>query len=157
MARRGRSLAFEPEEIEDLADIKYGDSRTFALLSLLFPFVNVASFVFHIDHVFPRARFTRTQLRKAGLPDGEWDDVIDCRDRLANLQLLPGTENVIKGAQLPADWMNEEMSEEKRQFYCDLHKLGDVPREMTDFKSFYDTRRDVLRDENTKLLGGSSR
>lgn len=157
MTRHGRSLAFEPEEIEDLADIKYGDSRTFALLSLLFPFVNVDSFFFHIDHVFPKAGFTRTQLRKAGLPEDEWEDVVDCRDRLANLQLLPGTENVTKGAKLPADWMGGEMSEEQRQSYCDLHRLGDVPREMTDFKLFYDTRRDVLRDEITKLLGVPSR
>ena len=30
MARRGKALTFEEEEIEELAELQYGDSRTFA-------------------------------------------------------------------------------------------------------------------------------
>ena len=41
MAGRGRPLVFEGEEIEELADMSYGGGLTFALLSLLFPFVNL--------------------------------------------------------------------------------------------------------------------
>lgn len=158
MARRGRSLTFEPEEIDDLADIKYGNPRTFALLSLLCPFVDVESTVFHIDHVFPKARFTKIRLRKAGLPDDddELDNIIDCRDRLANLQLLAAPDHGTKGTMMPANWLNE-MLDQKRQLHCELHKLGDVPTEMTDFMSFYNTRRAVLRDEIAKLLGTTSR
>ena len=57
MARRGRQLVFDEEEIEDLADMRYGDRLTFALLSLLFPFVDLRN-QFHLDHIFPAARFT---------------------------------------------------------------------------------------------------
>ena len=36
LGRRGRSLQFDNDEIEDLVDMRYGDRLTFALLSLLF-------------------------------------------------------------------------------------------------------------------------
>ncbi|GMV44457.1 MAG: hypothetical protein AMXMBFR64_61730 [Myxococcales bacterium] len=38
MRSRGKGLRFEEEELEDLADVAYGDRRAFPLLSLLFPF-----------------------------------------------------------------------------------------------------------------------
>ena len=61
MALRGKSLDFSPEEVEDLADIRYGDSQLYALLTLLFPFVDPRN-RFHIDHVFPASRFTQARL-----------------------------------------------------------------------------------------------
>ena len=65
MARRGKSLSFEPDEIEELLDMDYGDRRVFALLSLCYPFVDLRN-QFHIDHVFPRALATPARLRRAG-------------------------------------------------------------------------------------------
>jgi hypothetical protein len=41
MEARGKSLAFAPAEIEDLLSMQYGDKRLFALLSLLFTFVDL--------------------------------------------------------------------------------------------------------------------
>lgn len=55
LARRGRPLLFDEEEIEDLVDMRYGDRLTFALLSLLFPFVDLRN-QFHIDHIFGNYR-----------------------------------------------------------------------------------------------------
>ena len=55
MAARGRSLVFEEEEIEELADMSSGDRLTFGLLSVLFPFVDLRN-QFHVDHVFPRSQ-----------------------------------------------------------------------------------------------------
>ena len=72
MARRGKSLAFEAEEIEELVELRYGDSRTFALLSLLFSFVDFHN-RFHIDHIFPRAHFTKPRLKRDGFSDIEID------------------------------------------------------------------------------------
>ena len=37
MARRGKSLRFEPAEIEDLAALEFGDPRVFPLLAILYP------------------------------------------------------------------------------------------------------------------------
>ena len=62
MERRARPLFFEGEELEDLADMQYGNRLTFALLSLLFPFVDLRN-QFHLDHVFPKARFSGSSLK----------------------------------------------------------------------------------------------
>ena len=53
MARRAKALTFEDEEIDELVELQYGDSRTFALLSLIFSLTDLQS-DFHIDHVFPQ-------------------------------------------------------------------------------------------------------
>lgn len=153
MARRGRPLTFEREEVEDLADIKYGDPRTFALLSLLFPFVDTATSHFHIDHVFPRARFSKAQLRRAGIADTEHEDWIDRRDRLANLQFLEGRENISKRDKLPARWMDETMGTEERKHYRERHLLGTVPEDMTGYREFYNARRSVLLAKIGGILG----
>ncbi|CAN0358954.1 unnamed protein product, partial [Ectocarpus sp. 4 AP-2014] len=54
MAKRGKSLQFTGEEIDELVAMEYGDKRLFGLLTLLFPFVDVKNHQFHIDHVFPK-------------------------------------------------------------------------------------------------------
>ena len=77
MARRGRQLVFDDEEVEELVDMRYGDRLTFALLSLLFPFVDLRN-QFHLDHIFPSSRFTDRRLKDAFVPD---DKVTAFRDR----------------------------------------------------------------------------
>ena len=57
MTRRGKSIVFEKEELEELADMQYGNKLTFALLSQIFPFIDLSNH-FHIDHIFPQSRFT---------------------------------------------------------------------------------------------------
>lgn len=154
MARRGKSLVFEDEEIKDLVDMEFNNRLTFALLSLLFPFVDLRNY-FHVDHVFPRSRFTEPLLRDVGVPDAEIDDFISNGNRLANLQLLQGAQNHEKSAQMPSDWLDQTYSGESagRREYENRHLLGDVPKEMTGFGTFYDARRTQLREEITRLLG----
>ena len=154
MARRGRSLIFEDEEIEDLVDMEFNGRLTFALLSLLFPFVDLHN-QFHVDHVFPRSRFTEARLRSAGVPDDEIGRFRSSGNRLANLQLLQGAQNYEKSDRMPADWLDQTYSGDPagRRQYENLHLLGDVPDEMTEFRVFYDARRTRLKEEITRLLG----
>jgi hypothetical protein len=155
MAKRGKSLAFTDSEIDELVEMKYGDKRLFTLLTMLFPFVDVANHLFHIDHVFPDARFTKPRLRKAGVADVDLDDFRDISDRLPNLQLLEGGENLAKKASLPLEWMEETMKVSARTNYCDLHLLGTVPGAITEFRGFYDARRERLKEKLGSLLGVS--
>ena len=57
----GKSLTFDDEELQDLADAAY-DGRAYSLLFLLYDFVDVATNRFDIDHVFPRALMTPARL-----------------------------------------------------------------------------------------------
>ena len=151
MARRGRSLVFEEEELEDLADMQYGDRRTFALLSLVFPFVDLRN-QFHIDHIFPVSRFTPSRLKAAGVPDDKIDDFIQRQNGLANLQLLEGRENSEKRAKLPAEWLSQKFSDSERRQHENIHMLGEVPETITKFDIFYEARRARLKTKIEELL-----
>ncbi len=153
MVKRGRSLEFTEEEIEDLADMKYGDRRIFALLALLSPFIDTRNHHFHIDHVFPKSYFTTRRLQKTGIEDKHHDEMMDCADRIGNLQLLDGTTNLEKQATLPADWIREKYPiANERQHHCDLYYLGEIPTELKGFLEFYKARRNRLQSKIAELV-----
>ena len=153
MARRGRQLIFDDEEVEDLADMRYGDRLTFALLSLLFPFVDLRN-QFHVDHIFPSSRFTDHRLKDARVPDDKVTAFMDGKDRLANLQLLPGAENTEKSAAMPADWLSKIHPDDASSHeYEERYLLGHVPESITEFDTFYTARRERLKKRIGQLLG----
>ena len=152
MAQRGKTLDFVEEEIEDLADMRLGDQRIFALLTMLFPHLESRDGS-DIDHVFPKSKFTPNRLKSACVADEQIEAFRDCCDRLANLQLLDRSINQEKRATLPADWLDVHCPDDQaRQNYCDRHLLGDVPREMTEFTDFYSIRRQQLRERIAVLV-----
>ncbi len=154
MARRGSQLTFGDEEIEDLADMRYGDRLTFALLSLLFPFIDLNN-QFHIDHIFPSARFTERRLKEAGVPDERVAEFRMRKDGLANLQLLQGPANSEKSATMPAKWLLDKYSSDvARHEYQKQHLLGHVPDSIVAFDKFFDARRTHLKTRIGHLLGG---
>ena len=153
MRRLGKSIVFEDEEIEQLADMRYQDRLAFALLSLLFPFVDLRH-QFHVDHIFPQARFTRSKLKRAGVSDDKLDDFILRKDELANLQLLEGAENIEKRAKMPSKWLSEQFpNEDARRNYQRIHLLGNVSDSIVGFDAFHDARRARLKERIRELLG----
>lgn len=149
MSRRGKSPAFAPEELQDLAESK---DRAFALLSTLYPFVDTQHNQFHIDHIFPKSRFTWRRLKDAGVPEDDIPPFQDRADRLPNLQLLAGGPNQEKSATLPSEWLNR-LGPEKAVEHRQLHDLGEVPADIADFNEFYEARRVRLLDRLETLLG----
>ena len=154
MGRRGRELVFNDEEVEELADTEYRSARVFALLSLIFPFVDPGK-LFHVDHIFPAARFSKRKLRDAHVPEDKIDEFRDRANRLGNLQLLRGRVNTEKSAAMPAEWLLRAYPDEgRRASHVDDHMLGTVPEEMTAFADFYTARRAGLVARIKGLLGG---
>ena len=152
MVQRGKTLTFGEEEIEDLADMRVGDGRMFALLTMLFPDLGSLGGS-DIDHVFPKARFTPRRLAEACVSDEDIEGFRDRCDRLSNLQLLDRVVNNEKRTTLPADWLDVHCQDEgARGSYCDRHMLGEVPRKIKHFSSWYDFRRQKLRDRIASLV-----
>ena len=153
MGQRGRGLDFSQEEVEDLADMAISDRRVFALLTLLSPSIDLRTHHFHIDHIFPKSRFTRTLLRTAGVSDEQHEAFVDCANRIGNLQLLEGIPNVEKRAKMPAEWMDEHFADEQaRQHYNELCLLGEVTQKMTGFMVFYEVRRERLQRKIRQMV-----
>lgn len=152
MDSRGKSLAFSPAEVEDMLSLQYGDKRMFALLSMLFPFVNLRN-QFHMDHVFPISRFTAAKLRKAGVSEDQIEDLARMANELPNLQLLEGTANIEKRDALPTKWLATHYSNPgDASHYCSLHDLGDVPETLDGFEQFHRDRRERLRTRINSML-----
>ena len=153
MARRGRELVFNDEEVEELADTEYRSPRVFALLSLIFPFLDPGK-LFHVDHIFPVAKFSKPKLRDAHIPEEKIEGFRERANRLGNLQLLPGPVNTEKSATMPVEWLARAYPDEsRRRSHVRDHLLGSVPEEMTGFVEFYGARRARLVERIKRLLG----
>jgi hypothetical protein len=156
MTRRGKTLSFAQDELDDLVDLEYGETRTFALLTLIFESVDTNK-ALHVDHIFPHSLFKRRRLVAEGIPEERVEDIIDAADRLPNLQLMEGAINQEKLATLPKKWLNQrETSRERREKYMYLHLLEGLPDELNGFEIFYARRRDELRLRINDILGTAS-
>ncbi len=153
LARRGKSLTFDAELIEDLLDTPYRSKRTFALLTLLYNWIDVRS-EFHVNHIFPRSLATRAKQRDQGIPESQWEKIADQVERLANLQLLPGADSAKKQAQLPLEWVRARFPDQQaRDAWLAGHDLYDLPPALADFPTFYEIRRATMRERLRHLLG----
>lgn len=156
MGRRGKTLAFSPDELDDLVDLQYGEPRTFALLSLIFDSIDTTK-TLHVDHIFPSSLFKRRRLVAAGVPDDEVDDIIDLANRLPNLQLMEGAINQEKLTTMPLDWLNaREAAPSRREKYIFMHILDGLPSSLAGFRAFYETRRAELKRRIASMLGAAA-
>lgn len=156
MAARGKSLRFGEEEIDDLLGLEYGNRRMFPLLSVLYPFIDVRQ-LHHVDHVYPKGLLTRRKLEKAGLDPEIAEQCYDLRNSLPNLQLLEGTQNMVKSDGPPASWLKETYPDDQgRQAYADRHDLGKVPSDAKAFIEFLDTRRAKIKQKLKTLLSSNA-
>ncbi|WP_291380850.1 MULTISPECIES: DUF262 domain-containing protein [Achromobacter] len=145
MAARGKTLTFTQEELDELVELPYGDKRTFALLSLIFPGFDLSRH-FHVDHIYPQARFTKAQLRKAEVDEDLWPELIDKSDRLPNLQLLEGSINNQKRQKMPHEWYGLfKPDDAARKEYLTGLEITALPEALSGFSEFYETRRKSLR------------
>lgn len=154
MATLGKSLQFEMVEIEELTSLKYGGPRTFTVLALLYPGLDLSK-SFHEDHIFPRSVFTKARLRQEGLPEEEIDRFMERCDQLPNLQLLAGLPNVEKQAKMPADWLAGPMfpSDDQRRTYMAENDLEGSPLTLAQWDAFFQGRRQRIVARLADMLG----
>lgn len=153
MAAVGKSLAFDNAEIDELLNLKYAGQRTFSVLSVLYPGLDLSK-KFHEDHIFPKSRFTRKKLLDAGIPLDKIDDYLAAVNLLPNLQLLAGTANIEKQDSLPAEWIDTAFpSEDKRATYLAENDLDGLPLDLADFTSFFEERKQRIRTRLLAALG----
>lgn len=160
MSLRGKPLAVTEALIDDILNLSYGKARTFAVLAALFPHVDTRN-QFHVDHVFPATQLDRKRLRRLSNPDGtpvftaeEIDDIIDRRDRLPNLELLPGLENIGKSDKAPDEWLAAEYpSADERSAFLARHALPQsLPHSVESFQAFFNERREKLTARIYEML-----
>lgn len=155
MSSVGKSLSFDAAEIDELLNLKYAGQRTFSVLSVLYPGLDLGKKL-HEDHIFPKSRFSKKKLVGAGVDAEKLVDYLDAFNLLPNLQLLAGTANIEKQDALPIDWIAAAFpSEEKRTTYLDENDLDGLPLDLADFLTFFEQRKVRVRDRLVKALGTS--
>jgi hypothetical protein len=157
MAAVGKSLSFTPTEVDELLNLKYAGQRTFSVLSVLYPGLDLGK-KFHEDHIFAKSRFTRKRLEAAGVPPEKVEAYTETVNLLPNLQLLAGTVNIEKQDVLPADWIGSDTvfpTEEKRQAYLRENDLDGLPLDLANYLDFFEQRKARVRERLIKALGAS--
>lgn len=150
---QGKSLAFTDEELEALVQLPFGNKRVFPLLSLLYPGIDARN-EFHIDHVFPRAVFTRRNLTDAGLPPDQHDEIRERMNALPNLQLLEGPLNSEKQDKLPLAWAGTRFPDPvAMNHYLAMHDLQEIPESLDRFVDFYEARKTLMLSKSREMLG----
>lgn len=151
MNLRGKSIGFSAEEILDLAETEFGSKRVFALLATLFPNVDTRN-LFHIDHVFPRALFSKRRLLESGVPPESIDEYKSLMNKLPNLQLLEGTTNIEKQDKLPYEWASDRYGDGLPD-YLTRQELNGLPEKVGNFPEFFEIRRTRLAKRLAATLG----
>lgn len=139
-----KSLAVSEAEIELFLARKKGPDA-FALLSLLYPHLRFQDQVFHQDHIHPFSQFHADQFAELGLTKEEQAHWLECRDAVANLQLLRGRENVEKNATPLMDWMARMPEAERAAFRRDNYFPEGVGLGFARFEEFHQRRKEILR------------
>lgn len=155
MTAVGKSLTFEAAEIDELLNLKYAGQRTFSVLSVLYPGLDLGK-KFHEDHIFPKSRFTKKKLIDAGIAEDKVNEYLTAVNLLPNLQLLAGTVNSEKQAALPSDWIADAFpNQEKRSTYLAENDLDGIALDLADFMTFFEERKLRIRNRFVKILGAS--
>jgi hypothetical protein len=153
MAQVGKSLSFDEIELEEVLASRYGTARAFAVLSLLYPGLDLSA-EFHQDHIFPKSLFTDKSLAKAGISADAIPDFQERFDTLGNLQLLKGQINIEKQAQLPAVWLESALPAlQEREAYMRDNDLDGLSLEFSAFTSFFDERKARMLSRLKSAIG----
>ena len=152
LLKTGRSASFTEDEVDQLMALRYCNSETFLVLSMLYPNLDFRN-LFHLDHIFPKSRFTASRLTRAGVSQEDQPQYLDRYNYLGNLQLLEGPVNLEKMDRAPEDWMNAVCpSPQARQAYLTTHHFPDVVPSFDNFPEFFDKRESLMFEQLKKIL-----
>lgn len=87
-----------------------------------------------------------------GVPEAEWPEWLDSRDRVPNLQLLEGLRNIKKNAAPLHEWLNHLSPEALSNFKANNYFPVGVECEFNNFRTFYAQRKEILKRELRKVL-----
>lgn len=152
LAPTSRSMSFDQAELEGLLSYRFGQPYTFPVLTMLYPWLKYDQ-QFHIDHIFPRAMFKKSELRQRGIPEEKWPLWLDQVNDLGNLQLLQGPVNMSKSDNEFESWLKGECpTPPALNEYREQHMIPDVDLSFENFPHFLEARTDLMRRRLAELL-----
>lgn len=148
-----KSISFSSEDIDEfLLKLRYGKADTLSTLMLLYPSLDFSN-KFHVDHIYPKSKFTKTYLRKKGVSENMLDTYIYSVNDISNLQLLPALINQEKLDKDFDVWFDENYNKDDDKIqYRKIHYIPDMVYSYDNFLDFLKQRKTYLRDKLKKTL-----
>ena len=146
--KKNHHIEISNDDIEGILDnVQFGNPALFPVLQLLYPNLDYKNSKFHIDHIYPKSKFT---INNKMLPN----ECLDWKNYLFNLQLLEGSENISKRAKDPEVWLDEvyKTEEEKNEYKCKNYINKDFRLEWTNIKDFENMRRENIKKQLQALF-----
>ncbi|WP_432631154.1 DUF262 domain-containing protein [Brotaphodocola sp.] len=147
-----KTMVFTQDDIESLLDHQYGKAETLNVLMLLYSSLDFNN-KFHIDHMYPKSKFTKKMLEKNGVSAQKIEDHIAHVNDLSNLQLLPAIPNIEKQNKDFDLWFAETYpTDDEKVAYRNLNYLPDLAYTYPNFEQFLQKRRELMKKKLESLL-----
>ena len=147
-----RSIQFTQEDINNLIYTKYGQNDVLSILSILYPWADLKN-KFHIDHIFPKSKFTRKKLLDRGFSESKINFFMENYNFIGNLQLLEGIKNLEKKDKDFKDWIAEfNFNDVELKNYEEKHYIPHIDLEFENFDNFLNERNKLIIDGLSKNL-----
>lgn len=143
----------DSRSLDDLMAVRYTDKSCFLALSLIYPEKRWGSDQYHIDHIFPQARFNKAKLLALDVSEWALHAYSSSRDLIANLQLLPAIDNIEKSSSEFEVWIASRNAD-FAQCHCIPNERGLYA--MSAFLEFVKQREFLLRRRFAGVLGFSA-
>lgn len=145
-----KTIVFTDDDINSLLELSYGRADTLMVLMMLYPSLDYNN-KFHIDHIYPKSKFTKTTLKTKGVDAGKIDDYLSQVNNIGNLQLLAAIPNIEKQDKDFAEWfsINYPTDQDKIQ-YRKINYLPEMDYTYDNFLKFTQERRNLLKDQMKK-------
>lgn len=145
-----KSLKIEETQINEIIEIKYGDSKIvpiFGELLHVLPSRNE-----HVDHIWPKAILSSKKAIRKNYPTASEDFIEFCKDgchSIVNLQLLDGLKNQQKSDTEYDKWITATyLTDDERKRYCEDHFIPqDESYEIRNLQAFWEKRKMILREK----------
>lgn len=139
-----RDITFTEDIIDNLLWTKYGSGDILVVLSVLYPWADLKN-NFHIDHIYPKSKFTPKKLEKRGIPADSISYYLENVNYLGNLQLLEATPNEEKNNKDFDEWLKESFTNpDQLKAYKEKHYIPDVDLSFGNFESFLEAREKLI-------------
>lgn len=143
-----KSIQFNEDDIDEfLLNLKYGKSDTLSTLMLLYPSLDFSN-KFHVDHMYPKSKFTKNYLKMKGVLEEKIDEYTSTVNDISNLQLLSAQLNEEKSATDFEDWFNTQFPDNKAKIhYREVNYLPDMDYSYENYLLVMEKRRELLKNK----------
>lgn len=147
-----KTITFTNDDIDFLLNTSYGQPMTFSILSLLYPNLDVNN-VFHVDHIFPKSKFTTKNLRSLNINKNDIQNYMDSVNSISNLQILEATPNIEKLDTDFDDWVKSVYPNKSlRSDYFARHYIPNTSLGLENFLQFISDRKILIRSKLESIL-----